>query len=301
MANVTTRRTGELIRALFCILQKYPDGIKAQDALEKLADTVILTEYEKGTYESGGRFEKIVRFATLGPGRAGWMIKDSGIWSVTEEGIAALEMWPDPSDFSREAGRLYREWHKTRKTVPVIPEKEDSNENEIDELEDGRSSIVTFEESEEKAFSDIEKYLADIPPFDFQHLVADLLRAMKYFVEWVAPPGKDGGVDIMAYTDPLGTQGSRIKVQVKRQQQAVGAPDLRSFVANIGQHDAGIFVNIGGFTREAEEYARALETKRIMLINVKKLVKLWIQFISNSDPAWQRLPLMPIYFLKLQG
>ena len=49
--------------------------------------------------------------------------------------------------------------------------------------------------------------------YDFQKLVADLLKAIGYHVSWIAPPGKDGGVDILAYTDALGTQGPRIKVQ----------------------------------------------------------------------------------------
>jgi predicted Mrr-cat superfamily restriction endonuclease len=33
---------------------------------------------------------------------------------------------------------------------------------------------------------------------------------------YVAPPGPDGGIDLIAHTDPLGTTGPRIKVQVKR-------------------------------------------------------------------------------------
>ena len=40
--------------------------------------------------------------------------------------------------------------------------------------------------------------------YDFQDLVADLLRGMSYRVSWVAPPGKGGGIDIVAYTDPPG-------------------------------------------------------------------------------------------------
>ena len=39
-------------------------------------------------------------------------------------------------------------------------------------------------------------------PNELQELVADLLRAMDYHVAWVAPPGKDGGVDVLAFTDP---------------------------------------------------------------------------------------------------
>ena len=58
MAQITNKRLGELIQALFRILEKYPDGMKAGDALAALAATVTLTEYEAGSYESGRRFEK---------------------------------------------------------------------------------------------------------------------------------------------------------------------------------------------------------------------------------------------------
>ena len=44
---------------------------------------------------------------------------------------------------------------------------------------------------------------------------------MGYYPSWVSPPGPDGGLDIVAYPDPLGKRPPRIKVQVKRNAQAV--------------------------------------------------------------------------------
>ncbi|CAK7026334.1 MAG: Mrr restriction system protein [Desulfovibrio sp.] len=301
MAKITNRRLGELLQHLFRVLQQYPDGLKARDALAQLEKTLTLTEHESGEYESGRRFEKIVRFATVDTVRAGWLIKDSGVWTVTDNGIMALKNWPDPLEFYREASRLYRKWRKESK-AGAQPQAEETLE-ERDEIgeEDARDTSITFEQAEDQARTDIESFLEAMPPYDFQNLVGELLRAMGYFVEWIAPPGRDGGVDIVAYTDPLGTQGPRIKVQVKRQQQSVGLPDLKSFVANIGQLDSGIFVCTGGFTKDASEYARSQESKRLMLINTDKLVKLWIEFTPKlSDRAWQRLPLTPIYFLTTQ-
>ena len=40
-------------------------------------------------------------------------------------------------------------------------------------------------------------------------------RASQVFVD-LPPPGKDGGLDIIAHPDPLGTRSPRIKVEVKR-------------------------------------------------------------------------------------
>lgn len=305
MANMSMQRTGELVQKLFRILQKHPDGLKARDAIAALMGEVTLTPFEQGKYSSDHslRFDKIVRFGTIAHVRAGWLVKDSGVWTVTKEGLEALNQYPSPEEFHRKAGQLYYAWKNARdreevesnQEIPCAADSEDITDSEPD------NSTVTFEQAEDQARDDIERYLEIMPPYDFQNLVGELLRAMGYFVEWIAPPGRDGGVDIVAHTDPLGTQGPRIKVQVKRQQQSVGLPDLKSFMANIGQHDAGIFVCTGGFTKDAAEFARGQETKRIMLINTDKLVKLWIEFTPKlSDRAWQRLPLAPIYFLTPQ-
>ena len=57
--------------------------------------------------------------------------------------------------------------------------------------------------------------IASRSPYEFQDMVAALLHAMGYFTPFVAPKGKDGGVDVLAFHDPLGATIPRVKVQVK--------------------------------------------------------------------------------------
>lgn len=302
MAQITNKRLGELVQALFRILEKQPEGMKAKEALAALAESVTLSEYEAGSYESGRRFEKMVRWATVDTVRAGWLIKESGIWTLTEEGAKALKQYKDPLEFHKKAAQLYQQWHKHHKGLQSDAQASVVSGVEGMEDESEKSVSVSYEEAKEQAQEKIDAFLHAMDAYDFQKLVADLLKAIGYHVTWIAPPGKDGGVDILAYTDPLGTQGPRIKVQVKQQQKAVTEPDLKSFMANIGQHDSGIFFCTGGFTRDAENYARSQESKRIMLIDSAKLVQLWTDNIPRlSDQAWQRLPLTPIYFLTPEG
>jgi restriction system protein len=297
MAEVTKKRTGEMLRKLFAILLQSPDGVQAGAALKKLENAVTLSPYEAGFYESSGdrRFEKIVRFATVDCVKAGWMIKHKGTWTVTATGIEAYNNISDPEAFYRAAVKLYDEWKAGQKgqasSSSVQPELTE------DDAADKATSI-TFEQAEEQAWSEIEQYLLAMNPFDFQDLVADLLRAMDYHVSWVSPPGKDGGVDILAYNDPLGTRPPRIKVQVKRVAQRVPTDTLRAFTSLIGNNDVGLFVSTGGFTKDAEEFARVQETRKVTLIDLDKLVELWIRFYGKlEDGARRRLPLSPIYFL----
>lgn len=102
-----------------------------------------------------------------------------------------------------------------------------------------------------------------MPPYEFQNMVGDLLKAMGYHVAWIAPPGKDGGLDLLAWSDPLGTKTPRIKVQVKRRTDNVSVSELRSFMAVLGEDDVGLFVTAGDFTRDAESEARTQEKRKI--------------------------------------
>jgi len=65
--------------------------LQAKLALDALRQKITLTDYEAGDYEKGGlRFDKIIRFATIDCVKSGWMLKDKGIWSLTEEGKKAF-------------------------------------------------------------------------------------------------------------------------------------------------------------------------------------------------------------------
>ncbi|MCC6651024.1 MAG: restriction endonuclease [Candidatus Eisenbacteria bacterium] len=293
MADVTRRRTGELLRKLFEILMAEPEGMRAKDALAALAASVTMSEYEAGDYLNGvRRFDNIVRFATVDAAKAGWFLKAKGTWAVTEEGRRAYAAMSDPEAFYREATRLFRQWRASQPDV-AKPEGE-----ELEGAGAEREVTQTFEQSEERAWDEIDRFLRQMPPYEFQDLVADLLRGMGYHVAWIAPPGRDGGMDILAFSDPLGARPPRIKVQVKRHQTSVSVEGVRSFLAVLGDEDVGIFVNVGGFTRDALEEARTQEKRRVTLIDLERLFDLWVEHYDRlSDGARRRMPLRPIWFL----
>jgi restriction system protein len=188
--------------------------------------------------------------------------------------------------------KLYREWKASQ------PGAEPVSEDEIEDATSGKSVSITFEQAEEQAWQEIDQYLREMKPYDFQDMVASLLRAMGYFVTWTAPPGKDGGIDIVAWSDPLGTRPPRIKVQVKRVGQNVTVEGLRSFMALLGDDDVGLFVTTSGFTKDATDEARTQEKRKVTLVNLERLFDLWVQHYHKlDDDARRRLPLRPIYFL----
>jgi restriction system protein len=162
--NISRQRTGKLMRTLFEILLENPDGIQARDAIAELEKRVPPTEYEQGSFPSGGRrYEKIARFATVDLTKAAWMQKSKGIWSPTEAGRDAYEALTDPTEFYRLAVQLYNEWKAAQ------PGGEPASETKPDEAESAPSQ--TFEEAEEAAWSEIWDYLRRIDPYELQRLV----------------------------------------------------------------------------------------------------------------------------------
>ena len=104
--------------------------------------------------------------------------------------------------------------------------------------------------------------------------------------------------DIVAFTDPLGASGPRIKVQVKRRQDTLRVHEVRAFMAVPGTNDVGIFVTTGRFTPDAMEEVRGQEVRRLQLIDGDAFIDLWIEhYGAVPEPAKQLLPLKPIYYI----
>jgi restriction system protein len=300
MANLTRRRGGEILQGVFEVLLEAPNGLEVRKVIADVERKLELTEFEQATYPKHPdvrRFPKIVRFTTINAVKAGWLVKEDGIWSLTDAGTAALREFQDPEDLMREAVRLYNEWHRDQSDL-TAPASTDTGDADAKLTDDEPGARLTLEEAQETAFTEIRDYLQAMDPYDFQELVAALLRGMDYHVVWVSPRGRDGGLDILAQSDPLGTEGPRIKGQVKRRKDKATADEMRSFISLVGSHDVGVFISLGGFTSEAESIARTQETRRVTTIGLSTLLKLWTEHQPQLDEADRSLlPLTPVYYL----
>jgi restriction system protein len=248
-------------------------------------------EFENSGYESNGQRRRpyIVRFSTIALVKAGWLVKNKGHWSITEEGKIALAMFPTAEALQAQSQTLYNEW----RSVQPDEDEGDVQDREIE-------LVASIEEAEDNAMSIITQYLGSMDPYRFQDLIGALLEGMGYHVSWIAPPGKDGGMDIIAFQDPLGATGRRIKVQLKRRADKAGAESLRSFLGVLSEDDISLYICTGGFSSDAERTAREQENKRLTLLDSKALFLLWVEYYENLPQASRALmPLKPIYHLDL--
>ena len=291
MAEITRKRTGEILRGVFQILSGEPDGLPARDVLKRLESLVPPTPFETSEYTNRPgvrRYEKIIRFATVSCVKAGWLEKSKGRWVLTESGKKAYRTIIDPEKFQKEASRLYYSWADTN---------QDLNKQEEESPDESKTS-VSFENANEQAWAEIEEHISKMDPYDFQNkLIPGLLKGMGYHVAYTAPPGADGGVDIVAYPDPLGTQEPTIKISVRRRIQKADVKDLREFLSRIHLGEVGIFISVTGFTSDAERECRS-DQRKIRLIDLEKLFDLWVEHYSKiPEPSRKLLPIKPIWFL----
>ena len=289
MAEIDKERWGFYKKNVLEILSKLENGLHWKDLFSKLEVLMPANDFENSSYESNGQRRRpyIVRFATISIVKAGWLTKEKGIWNITEEGRKALTKYPTADEIQLQSRKLYKEWHAAQP---------DDQSNQVQDRE--IEMVASLEEAEDNAFALIYQYLSDMDPYDFQDLVGVLLEVMGYYVSWIAPRGKDGGIDIIAFQDPLGATGRRIKVQVKRQADKVSRGSLSSFLGVLGDDDIGLFICTGGFSPDAMTAARSEQTRRLTLIDAEGLLALWIEYYERIPQSKRSLlPLRAIHHL----
>jgi restriction system protein len=251
-----------------------------------------LSEYEKEPHAKSGyiRWKAIVHFYSIDCVKAGYIQKSGGKWYLTEAGRDALKM--PPGEFIRSAAEKYRAWKNSR--TPHTNFDSDVTEEDADKA----IRQTAYDQAVDQASSEIEHHINDLGPYDFQKLVAELLIGMGYHVPFIAPPGRDGGIDLMAYKDPLGINPPRIKVQVKHRVQKQTVKEVRELEGLLRKDgDIGLIVSSGGFTSEVEREIRA-SSKHIETMDMDRLIGLWQQYYDNIHESGRLLlPLVKLFFL----
>lgn len=281
------------IYASLKILKEAGGELPGKQVIEKIRNTGDLTDWEKEIYEKTGyvRWESILHFYTIDCIKAGFLRKNKGIWYLTEEGEKAILL--GPVKLLETASQLYKHW--------AANNKEKQTDQEVVELEENKTQTqkANLDLLEDQAIAGIKDYIRNKNPYEFQDMVAALLRAMNYHTPFISPKGKDGGLDIVAYNDPLGATTPRLKVQVKhRPDTSVPVDDIRSLTGLLNKDgDIGLFVTSGHFTSESERSARESH-RHIKLVDIDNFISLWQEFYTKlTDEDKNMLPLHPVYFL----
>ena len=222
--------------------------------------------------------------------RVGWVIsylRNAGLLQSPQRGITEISqrgrdvLAAPPEKITINFLKQYEEFNfenarPIAKTTPAI---------QAPEIESG----ATPEEIIDSAFSKIQERLADeildsVKKCSWtflEQLVVDLILAMGYGgskSEAGMAIGRSGdeGIDGIINEDKLGLDV--IYLQAKKWEGKVGRPEIQKFVGALSgkRSKKGIFITTSEFTKEADDYARNIDFK-IILIDGKRLANLMIE------------------------
>lgn len=275
------------------VLQVASTGeVHISDVYEALAKEFQLTEEERETLLPSGKqglFANRVRWARTYLKEAGLLEPTRrGYINITREGERALrtgaeinnkylKQYPSFRDFLSRSSNQTPEV-PTSISQPVTGEEVSSPDSTPDEV-----MLKSFEQINNSLAAELLERVRKSSAQFFEEIIVALLLAMGY--GGAEDPGKvlgrsgDNGVDGVIDQDPLGVD--QIYVQGKKYQEGnnIGGGDIRDFFGalNLKRAHKGIFVTTSDFTAAAQETARQLGS-RIVLINGLQLSRLMVRY-----------------------
>lgn len=303
MSKVQSRSRQLASKVTFCALQILVEkGGEAagRDVISEIENRLQLDDWANEVYERSGytRWKSILHFFSIDLIKAGFLVKKKGVWYITPEGESALKL--GEVAMLDKATEGYYKW---REANPKAEKKTTSSVvDDIDPEEDIESASeqaqeATLQQMEQLAIDGLRQQINQKNAYEFQDLVAALLRGMNYYTPFVAPKGKDGGIDVIAYQDPLGVKSPRIKVQIKHRESTANVSEIRELMGLLQKEgDIGLFISTGGFTSDAKTTARTSHV-HVELIDFDRFISLWQEFYDKlNDEDKDRLRLKPVYF-----
>ncbi len=255
-----------------------------RDAISQLADRFDLSETERKAVVPSGLepvFANRVHWARTylkkallleTPRRAHFQITDRGREALSQNplelNVSFLKKYPEFEDFfgSKSTPAIKEDGHQTPDTEQTPEETmADGYLRLRQQLESGLLAQVRL----------------NSPEF-FERLVIRVLLAIGYGGS-IADAGRafaksrDEGIDGVIKEDRLGLD--LIYVQAKRWQDTVGRPEIQRFVGALHGKQAkrGIFITTSDFSRDAQDYAKSIEV-RVVLIDGATLAHLMFEY-----------------------
>jgi restriction system protein len=211
-----------------------------------------------------------------------------GVFKISTSGIDLLRNPPERIDINYlQRFDAFNEFRKktteinTDTVEPSLPKENKATPEEALELayKDLRDDLATQLLAQIKASH----------PSFFEKLVVDLMLKMGYGgpgddAGTVTSYGHDGGIDGVINEDTLGLDV--IYLQAKRWDNTVGRPEIQKFVGALHGKRAkkGVFLTTSSFSADAIEYAKAIDSK-VVLIDGLKLSQLLVDFDVGVSTA----------------
>jgi len=272
-------------------LQHIADGKEHRitELFEFLAERFALGEDDlKEVLPSGRetRFKNRVYWTRVHLGQAKLLdATGRGRFRITDRGLALLRT--NPSRVDNNTLAQYPEFQEFRgrssTNGDAAPVQVSAQARELDTESPEERLEATYQLLRGQMAQALLTSIRKAPPAFFEQLVVDLLVAMGYGGSRVDAgqaigQSNDGGIDGIIKEDRLGLD--IVYLQAKRWEAPVGSPQVRDFTGSLEGHGAqkGVLITTSKFTKDATDFARRLQQKKLVLIDGEKLAELMMDF-----------------------
>ena len=206
---------------------------------------------------------------------------ERGKFRITEEGIKLLQKNPKVIDnkllLNYEGFKeFYLGSNNLKNRNDNIPTKNKTPQELIEEAyQEFRTSLV----------EDLLNHLYNVSFDKFEEIVLDVLIKMGYGgtfenAKMNTQKTRDGGIDGIINEDRLGLDKIYIQAKKWNENQIIGRPEIQKFSGALDTPGAnkGVFITTSSFTKDAIDYVKRLNNKKIILIDGKQLANLMIDF-----------------------
>jgi restriction system protein len=270
----------KVLFAALSILKAAGGALPGREVIAEIEKRITFNDWERGVYEKTGntRWVSILHFFSIDAIKAGFLKKEKGIWTITNDGIKALEL--GERGLLDASGDAYVKWKASiapDKDMAIKSSPEILEEQPPEELFEGAIKRI----HDDLALEILDRLKACTPSF-FERLVVAVLVKMGYggtladAAASITGRSGDEGIDGIINEDRLGLDA--IYIQAKRWEAVIGRPEIQKFVGALqGQRaQKGVFITTSDFTREAQDYVKNISNK-VILINGPTLARLMIE------------------------
>ena len=291
IANKPLSRSTLLIAAMHYAALKALDAVfdgqlQKANLMNAIEANVSLDAWALEVYETGNtRWRSIFAFASVGLVKGGYVTKSRGVWAITDQGRAVVNVPYEGPAFVAEVNQRYQAWKSSQLSAgpkPALAQKPDDDDEAVPEPPDVRMAAI-LGESNEALSAELLETIKSAPSVFFEQLVVKLLVAMGYGgnranAGQVTQPSADNGIDGIINEDPLGLD--TIYLQAKRWQDPVGEGPVRDFIGAlvIKGVKKGVFLTTSYFTPAARAAVQGNKSdQKIVLIDGARLAALMIE------------------------
>jgi len=148
------------------------------------------------------------------------------------------------------------------------------------QTESAKSPLLAIQNQNELVKKNLIEKIQDMDPFQFEYLVAELLRKIGYENVEVTKRSGDKGIDVVGNLTVGGLTNVKTVIQVKRYKAGnnISGKYITQLRGSAEVNQRGLIITTSDFTKDAISEAKATNKMPVALVNGKKLIELLFNY-----------------------